>query len=161
MCIAEDHLTAFAPTVVGQAFDSSNNTYTVLYDDGDVEEENLSKSKWRIEGTAAKQTPKAAGAAAGASKIPKAAAAGALRPAPPAHGPRGTAGGAVSGAHPQALVGHSIKIWQVDVNDWVAGDVTVSRAGQAGWLHPRQATGAAAFAVSCRVCCAGLSVGQV
>lgn len=114
-----------------QAFNPTDNTYKVEYDDGDVHDENLSKTKWRIEGTASKQTPKAAGAAHKATPKGAAAAGGAARPTPPPHGPRGGPGagaGAGAGLHPQALVGQSIKIWQADKNDWVAGDVTVSTA---------------------------------
>lgn len=161
--VADGHMiawtTAAAVSSAAQAFNSGNNTYTVLYDDGEVAEENLSKSKWRIEGTAAKATPKAAGAAAGASKTPKAAAAGAPKPTPPAHGPRGAASagaGAAGGAHPQALVGQSIKIWQADVHDWVAGDVTVSTAAHTGWRPPRPA--ASADTSFCKLLCAGLVV---
>lgn len=123
-----------------QAFNSGANTYTVEYDDGDVQEENLSKSKWRIEG-GSKEGASGAAAGGGAGRAaPKPAAPAPPKPmlppglgGPPGGAPRvqpGLLPGGLPGTgvvvHPQALVGQSIRIWQPVANEWVTGDVTVS-----------------------------------
>lgn len=127
--------------VPAQAFNSGANAYTVEYDDGDVQEENLSKSKWRIEGSGGKQGPAAAGGGAGRAQAPKPAAPAPPKPmmppalgGPPGGGPWGQQPGVLPGSglpgtgvlvHPQALVGQSIRIWQPAANEWITGDVTV------------------------------------
>lgn len=137
--------------VPAQAFNSGANTYTVEYDDGDVQEENLSKSKWRIEdggkegaggaatgGGTGRAAPKPAAPAPPKTMLPPALGGppGGGPPVQPGVLPTGLPGTGVV-VHPQALVGQSIRIWQAAANEWVTGDVTVSTQRRLPIAHAR------------------------